>query len=270
MAFPEVHESDAPPEVEALYARLRAGIGIPVVNLIWRHAATMPGVLPWMVEAAEPLLRSAEVRRRRDRMLALGQPEPFAGLAGAARLLPPDQRALLVTIIATYNRGNLTNLQVLNALREAIGGAATGGEALEPDPALPPMLPPLPPQPRLAALGSGQAAQIRALASFHHGIGEAIPSLYMHLALLPGLLVPMHAALAQLVEGGGLGALRSRMLAEAQEAVPRLRAGITVTRPFPEEHAATMLAALNAFAGGLIAEMGGIGAGFARALEAEG
>lgn len=46
--FPQVPEHGVPPEIATLYADIRAVSGLPVVNLIWRHFAALPGVLPWV------------------------------------------------------------------------------------------------------------------------------------------------------------------------------------------------------------------------------
>jgi len=266
MPFAEIHEGDAPPDIAALYARLREAVGIPVVNLIWRHAATLPGVLAWMVATAEGVIRSAAVRSEREAMLALGDAAGFAGFVAVARQHPQAQQAMLAVMVDTYNRGNLTNLQVLTALREGIAGAPMGGAPLIMDALPPPMLPALPAQPKLAALQDEVAAEVRALAGFHGGIGDAIPSLYLHLALIPGLLVPLRVALAPMAASGRIGGIRDALIARAVAGAPRLRAGMTPPGPFPAAHAPAMLAALDAFAGGLIAEMGGI-AGLARALD---
>ena len=51
----EIREAEAPPAIAAIYAALNNGIGIGQVNLIWRHAAALPGVLDWLW--AQPRLR---------------------------------------------------------------------------------------------------------------------------------------------------------------------------------------------------------------------
>ena len=56
--LPEIREADASPDVAAVYAALNEGIGIAQVNLIWRHAAALPGVLDWLWAQAAPALAS--------------------------------------------------------------------------------------------------------------------------------------------------------------------------------------------------------------------
>ena len=50
-----ITERDATGVTAAIYADIRAVLGVGVVNLIWRHLATMPGALPWAWETVRPL-----------------------------------------------------------------------------------------------------------------------------------------------------------------------------------------------------------------------
>ena len=68
--FPAVAEAEATGETAALFADIRATVGVRVVNLVWRHLATMDGALPWAWGAVKPLY-----------------------LAGHGRLAPPSASA---------------------------------------------------------------------------------------------------------------------------------------------------------------------------------
>ena len=50
-----ISEAGATGEIAALYGDIRATLGVPVVNLIWRHLATFPGALPWAWQSLRPL-----------------------------------------------------------------------------------------------------------------------------------------------------------------------------------------------------------------------
>ncbi|MDB5374679.1 MAG: hypothetical protein JWP04_3321, partial [Belnapia sp.] len=67
MTLAEVREAAAPPEIAAIYAALRAASGVPLVNLIYRHLATMEGVLPWVWAAIRPPLEDGSLAAARDR-----------------------------------------------------------------------------------------------------------------------------------------------------------------------------------------------------------
>jgi len=53
--IPALREQDATGEVAEIFADLRATLGVPFVNLIRRHLATMPGMLDWAWAVVKPL-----------------------------------------------------------------------------------------------------------------------------------------------------------------------------------------------------------------------
>src|SRR5260221_13794700 len=58
-SVPSVREEDAAGEIAAIFADIRKVLGTSVVNLIWRHLATMPGALPWTWATVRPLYLGA-------------------------------------------------------------------------------------------------------------------------------------------------------------------------------------------------------------------
>jgi hypothetical protein len=225
MTLAEIREPDAPPAVAAIYDGLRAGVGVGQVNLIWRHAAALPGVLDWLWLQARPALDSGAAAGARDR-IAAAVPVP-----ALARIALPGAAAALVE---TYNRGNLTNLALLTAiLRRAQGLAAGTPGAAAPIGAA---LPPPPPLPRLADLAPHPAAIVRALAT-RHGLSDpsVVPSLYLHAALWPDLLAALPAALAPLFEGGALDAARAAAIAAAETEARGLIATLGQAPPDPAD-----------------------------------
>src|SRR3954464_6880418 len=52
---PAIAEADASGETAAIFTDIRAVLGVGVVNLIWRHLATIPGALPWAWGTMRPL-----------------------------------------------------------------------------------------------------------------------------------------------------------------------------------------------------------------------
>jgi hypothetical protein len=44
---PAITEAAATGETAAIFADIRQVLGVDVVNLIWRHLATIEGALPW-------------------------------------------------------------------------------------------------------------------------------------------------------------------------------------------------------------------------------
>jgi hypothetical protein len=257
----------APPEVAAIYAALRQASGVPLVNLIWRHLATLPGALPWAWTATRPVLEDGSAAAARQRLSA-ALPLPALGAGGLARLgLSDATRPAVAALVETYNRGNLTNLIVLTALRRAHEGAAPGpARAGTAAAAAEDALAPVPPLPSLAALPEATRAAVLALAA-RHGEDGVVPSLYLHLAhwpALPAALLPwLDPVLSAPVRTAGRDAAIALATAEADALRPCL--GAEAGTP-PHGQAQAVLAALRRFTLQVIPEMVPIGLALARAL----
>lgn len=236
MSLAEIRETEAPPDVTAIYAGLRQGVGVAQVNLIWRHAAALPGVLEWLWQQARPAFESGAAAGARDRIAAR------VPIPAMPRIAAPAEVAAL---IETYNRGNLTNLAVLTAIRRRAEGAAAGapGPAAE----IGAMLPPPPPLPRLAELPAPVADAARALAA-RHGLSDprVMPSLYLHLALWPEILATLPAALAPLFADGGLARARDAAVTAAEAEAPAL-IGALGAAPAPSPGLSEFLRTLGTF-----------------------
>jgi hypothetical protein len=205
VSLAEIREADAPPEVDAIYGQLRRAYGLPLVNLIWRHFATLPGVLPWAWASVAPVMPL--VPAATARVAAALEPLP--------RLALGDDAAALARL---YNRGNLSNLVVLTALLRGKRGEAAPISA-----APPAMLPPPPPLPRLADLPERTRREVEALAALHGHAAGIIPTLYLHLAQFPALLAPLYMSLSPLMAMGRIAQLRAAALAAAEQEAEALR-----------------------------------------------
>ena len=141
----EIRETDATADIATIYGQIKEASGLPLVNLIWRHFAALPGVLPWAWAAVEPLIRSTSMAQARGRLAAgIALPTP-AGFDWREAGLDPGETARVRAIIVAYTRGNLTNLLALTALRLRLeqpqapagvllpgGAAATGAGGARP------------------------------------------------------------------------------------------------------------------------------------------
>jgi hypothetical protein len=261
--LPEVQEAEAPPEIAAIYAGLRKAVGVPIVNLIWRHFATLPGVLPWAWESTRGVIGSATVAEGAARMVALVRDAPGLGLSAvgpALRALPTEERARVADVVRVYNRGNQVNLQVLSAVRGLLSGAPAGGARPRPDGEAPaPVAASLPPLPRMDGLPGAVRAAVSALAALHDPSEPVVPSLYRHLALWPEVLPPLREALAPRFADGRIVSLRASLLGVAEESAAALLPHLTPPGPFPAEHRDAVLRVLAVFPGKLIAEMAAVG-----------
>lgn len=216
---PAIAEHEATGAVAATFDDIKATLGVPVVNLIWRHLATIEGGLDWAWGAAKPIYASGQASRSADALfdrLPVAMPEPLAPGALRAVGLNDDDLSTVRAIAAGYNRGNGLNLLALGALVVPPAGPVPGGTAAgSGDPSAP--------IPKVLSEGDVEPDVWRlvlALNRFGARPDEPIlATMYRHLAYWPGLLALMHAGFAPLAADGRLASAiattRSMALAES-------------------------------------------------------
>ena len=193
----EIKESDATGETAALYDDIRAIIGVPMVNLIFRHMATVPGCLMWAWGITRPLYINGEIPGAAAALTAEVLPDHFADLRApitAAGLSPSNVEAI-DRVLDAYGRANPMNLIGLKVIDLALDGApqnpSTGrapaltmSDLREPDSLaeLLPMADPTTSSVRTQDALNNLARQI------HGGDTGVIPSLYRHFGEWPVFL----------------------------------------------------------------------------------
>jgi hypothetical protein len=253
--LPEIRPADAPPEIAALYDRIRAAAAFPQVNLVYRHLATLPGVLAWTWHVLEPHYASgrieAEARYAVERLpRASGQPIWDLLAEGAARDLHG--------VLASYDRANAQNLIALTALAAGVrdGVRRTGRRpAFTTD--VNRTAAAIPPLPELSQLPDPARELVLALAALHtdHAAG-VVPSLYLHLALWPETLETAHVRLDAAIGSTTWNQDKATLLDAAASAAGRLAADLDADAPRPDAPVRErMLAALDLFVAGTIPEM---------------
>jgi hypothetical protein len=153
-----VTEAATTGETAEIFADIRRVLGVEVVNLIWRHLATIPGALPSVWEILRPpyadgTMAAAASGLRDDLDLPRLPVLPAAALS-AAGLLTNDVR-MIRTILAAYNRTNAMALVALSALSLRLDNATPTPDAASSSGAAPPRAAlgsiPLPPLPSVKA-----------------------------------------------------------------------------------------------------------------------
>ena len=112
-------EAAASGEIAEIFADIRGVLGVAVVNLIWRHLATIPRALPWAWRTLRPLYvngtltaEAAALHGDLDLLwIPLFPPEVLA----AAGLLDRDISAIR-NVLAAYDRTNAMALIALSTL----------------------------------------------------------------------------------------------------------------------------------------------------------
>jgi hypothetical protein len=221
--IPAVREDEAAGPAAAIFADLRATLGVPFVNLIWRHLATMPEMLEWTWALAKPLYGSdVLVKGSASLRAAVGAPgcitQPTC-VFDAVRVTAAD-RVVIGAMLRDYNAANASNLLCLLVAQSVLSGARPNGRApaarLSESPSKASVV--LPKLPGLHELSPDLQSLVLKLDQFgRFAPTEAVASLYRHLAHWPGFLAVAHAALSVAHHDGRLRIEHAAMRDRAQE-----------------------------------------------------
>lgn len=225
---PAVRERDATGRVADLFADLRATLGMPFVNLVWRHLATAPAALDWTWAALKPLYRSgaipgeAALLHRRMDLPAMSR---WPAEAFRAVGLDATAEAQIGLVLRSYDRGNSMNLIAFSALLAHLDGVPPAGEATQLEAAaiegtLPSLL-------DLGTMRSDTAALVLALNRLGQAQeGPILASLYRHLAHWPPYLALAWSILEPLHRDGKLAVAIAGTRRAAGQSASALLAGV--------------------------------------------
>ncbi len=192
---PERVPGTAAPEVAAIFADICAVSHVPAVNSVWRQIAAVPVALEWTWRSVRPLVLSADMdaaRSRVARAISLPQLENRTRAALASADVKAESLPRIRAILATFLRGNLTNLIALTALRLRMDVISPFDAETSPTDAEPFAGSPAAQSSRTTALTSYSIALTKRLAAKHETIGDSFtPGLYLALAQWPGLLAAL-------------------------------------------------------------------------------
>jgi hypothetical protein len=222
--FPAVAESAATGKTAELFADIRATVGVRVVNLVWRHLATIDGALPWAWAAVKPIYLQGIADRAADRFRE-GMALPRLGsLAG-------PQPQSVDDVLASYDHSNTINLFALGALVVWLRGETadegtpeTGARLPAPDVVLPKLASAEDVTPETWAL-------VQRLNRFGDPHQVILASMYRHLAHAPGFLSQVEAVLAPVEADGSLAKAIAANRQEAHERAKILARAIDTKRP---------------------------------------
>jgi hypothetical protein len=228
---PAITEAAATGETAAIFADIRQVLGVDVVNLIWRHLATMDGALPWAWQALRPLYADGSVigqaiALRRD--LALPPVPPIQAEVFAALGLRPVDMAAVRGVLSAYDHTNGMAVVALTALRGRLDGRVPAGiKPAEPTPVAEAARIALPKLLDLAGMQPETATLVTALNGFGtRRSGAVLASMYRHLAHWPSYLAFAWLLLAPMDGDGRLAVAIDE--GPARGAIPRRRvAGAT-------------------------------------------
>ena len=237
-----ITEDEASGEIAQLYEEIRRSLGVPVVNLIWRHLATIPGALPWAWNSLKPLYASGAITNAAVSLRSSLRPESNLGISSSTlksvSLSSDDLRSITV-VLNSYERSNSLNLIALNALLIKIDGVedhtqdgltqVTADDGIVHGE-----------MPELLVL-SNMEASVRELVEDLNRIGgrsDILPSMYRHLAHWPQYLGLLHVLLRTIETESGLESQIANTIEETKAAavqlLPQLANDVTPLSPETE------------------------------------
>src|SRR5258708_40229259 len=123
--IPAVTECGATGEIADIFADMLHVYQVGVVNLIWRHLATFPGVLPWVWQSVKPVYVDGTIRREATALrasIALPDLPVFPAAALAAVGLTEQDVEQIRAVLAAYDRTNVMALIALAAVECEMAG----------------------------------------------------------------------------------------------------------------------------------------------------
>lgn len=245
--LPELPEHAATGQIAEIYQDLRESLGIPNVNLVFRHMATVPGCLQWAWQRLAPLYRTAAIHEIAADLTAVAQPV----LESLHRPAFGPSISAVAGTLESYIRANPINMVGLAALTAALDEKKSGAPlaAHGPPICLEPIAQILP-MADLATLSADTIGRLRELARQVHGDdGPVIPSVFRHFAPWPAALDGIAQVVAELFHTDQLDRLAGKMLAHSRTAVARL--SLNVAEPSNPVTASTIRMLADIFPGNM-------------------
>ena len=254
-----ISEADASGDIAAIYGDIRETLGVPVVNLIWRHLAVMPGGLRWAWDSLKPLYASGGIDAEADALRNTLELPALPGLSRPVLLavgLDDSDIARITLILQSYERSNAMNMIALSALLARLEGtvapsspvaiSATTASAVDGE--MPPLL-------ALDAMAPHVRDVVVALNTIG-GRAEILASMYRHLANWPPYLGLIHTLLAPVEAEGRSEAVILGVIAEGRRRGNHVATGLAESAALPDAAVqAEMRDSISTFLAGPIGKM---------------
>jgi hypothetical protein len=268
MHLTELPESQASGEIARIYAEMKHLGGVPMVALIFRHLATLPGALEWAWGAIGPAWKQGYLQEAAWKVARDSPLEPIAAMPREAlAALGVDEAGVkeIGIVVDAYNVANPENmLSVLCLLRLAAGSNATqplAARAWTPPPAPGPLVA----MSDVASLPREVSALLDLVAApGKPGGPRVVQSLYRHFGHRPAFLALAVTLLRRRFDDGSIDravdSIRASMGAAADDMVRSLSAP-------PAPHSG-IIPVCERFSGAVIPQMIVVGRLLDRALPA--
>jgi hypothetical protein len=218
-ALPELAADKATGEIKAIYQAIEAALGVRLVNLVYRHMATVPGALEWAWGVVGASFQSGQFGERSKQLLSLGISEiadeaPNTNLSLSSMGLSAGEADQVLATLDAYNRANPINALSLRIVSLALESGRSSSLVLPsvPDDEKLSQLPALLPIPPLDSLDSETLALLRRLACVTNGREtKIIPSIFRHFAPWPSLLTRLATWMEQSLDSDVIDGLADKV-----------------------------------------------------------
>lgn len=231
----ELPEAPASGELGRIYGEIRRLSAVPMVALIYRHLATIPGALEWAWGLIEPAMQAGLLQQRAwqlgaDALIPAQHAIPRAALR-AAGIGAADETAI-TAVLDAYNRANPVNIMAVRCIALHLAGNLKGESQA---PAVPHWHPPAASAALPAMVDPGAMdPTVRELVILLTNRSEEEtpsplwPSLYRHLAHWPALLG--YASVVVVPEFAAIDAVATRLREQVGQAAAELAPHMAVPK----------------------------------------
>lgn len=231
--MPEIPADQAVGEIRDIYEAIEAALGVRLVNLVYRHLATVPGALEWAWYTIGASFEAGIFAERSRELVADRPTPPERRISLEASGLSAIEAVQVIETLDAYNRANPMNAVSLRVIGLALEEGRPAG-AFPVDPPKDGQLPALLPMASLDNMAPGTRDLMLRLARLTTGRDtKIVPSLFRHFAPWPELL----SQLADAMEAMGSGGVIDAQAQSVFEKADRIAQEIYRDLPAPPEHA---------------------------------
>jgi len=274
-AIHTISEQEADSNLTAIFSDIKQTLGVPFVNLIWRHLATIPGGLEMTWSLAKPLYDSqilnASARALRAQSTLVARVTPWPDSVRSMLGLSAQDKSEIVLLLEDYGHANSRALLVLSYLHASLSSQSLSGnkgehQGVHASTLIDPLahieknkdslIRPARPFPANADLPTNVVALIKILNTFGEPIpSPAEPSLYRHLSYWPSFLAAFWLAVEPMERQGVLVREGVDMYARATSIVGQWKPATNASEMISPDSVSQVLKSLDHFTYAVIARM---------------
>lgn len=214
--LPELSTDKAAGEVRNIYGAIEAALGVRLVNLVYRHLATVPGALEWAWYTVGAPFQAGVFADRSKTLIPAAAAAPDRCISLVSAGLSVAEAGRVLATLDAYNRANPMNALSLRVIALALeAGRPAAAVPIEPPP--PVELPELLPMASLDGMEAGTRDTMQRLARLTTGRDTRIvPSLFRHFAPWPELLNRLAGAMEEMAAAGVIDDQSSQVIDKAE------------------------------------------------------